>query len=276
MEIQKESSSKLKKYEDTYWKQNVPAMELRRTLNILLSNINNSQITKNSLYKKIRILEEGKSIETFTILNMRLYENRPEEGYIQFKRLSKKATKHVHFKSKCDIIITQLPKKKKKITAIIIDVHGPVYYPDWTRRYDENEKDEKKQEINPKEVFGNINEFLKHYFRKKAKFELLICDFNDINKIYSILTARISDYNHFKIRSCNFTLKDFRVEDEMVLLLFIWRITINSETYYSYPLNFNPKNPFVLKNNQTLILNCYGNQIIDTEVIDVEQTINTI
>ena len=74
---------------------------------------------------------------------MRIKENVFKEGDIQIRRMSRKALRHVHFDCPCDIILTELSKKKKKMDAFIINVHGPVYYPDGSRRYDK-QKSEKK------------------------------------------------------------------------------------------------------------------------------------
>ncbi len=129
------------KYDDETVERNISAYNL---LDIIEKHIHgnvhdiNYTKTNNCYIKKIRVFENGKSVETFSIQNLKICKlNEKGEDYIQIKKLKKKAVKHVHFNNTFDLVKTKLSQKKKKVAALLINVHGNVYYADGSRRYDE-------------------------------------------------------------------------------------------------------------------------------------------
>ncbi len=119
---------------------NIPAFKLQHIIEKYIhGNVHDINFTKseNCRIRKIRVFENGRSVESFSIQSLKICKViKGGEEYVQIKKLRKQSLKHVHFNDCFDLVKTKLSQKKKKVPALLINVHGNVYYPDGDRRYD--------------------------------------------------------------------------------------------------------------------------------------------
>ncbi len=123
----------LNKHNDNIWKLNIKPIDLKKEIEDIF------KINRYYRIKKIRVFENGKSVETF---NERLTSIQTIYGVVSLIRKSKKSKTNVKFESNCDIVISKIQKKKSSDEAIFINVHGNVYYEDGSRRYMEECEDQ--------------------------------------------------------------------------------------------------------------------------------------
>lgn len=97
-----------------------------------------SKLASRNMIRKIRVMENGQSYEDYSIsipLTGNMIPNftiSTEGDNIIIKKKHKNSTRHVMFNQNLNVEITVSTTKKKHI---ILNVLGPVFYTDGTRRY---------------------------------------------------------------------------------------------------------------------------------------------